>query len=441
MMTLCLPLWNVFAQGWSFMGPDSVEWRDVNQIDGSFHQGNPTRIAAGTSKGIVAWSGNQLKYVLSNQIINWTHSILYREVYYSPWNDSVAYIKVDEPLEKWADSHFSTISNTYSDTLWSELYSVSICHAAWDGFIAYPPHDTNRVYILTLCGLSITTDNGKDWSNIIEKKYFVGYFLSADYKSDSILYYAGNIYDSDSNQTYSGLFASKDHGSTWDSIANIPGSFVYAKMLARRNTFILGTAQYSNPNAASGIYFSTDRGKAWEQKLSNLNVNALIRDKIHPQHIYAVTSNGIYRSYDEGNTWRVYNNTLPTKKLRDIVKDPYSDTLYVATDMGVYKVFDKVVTGIEEDQNQLPVFFTLFQNYPNPFNPTTTLSFSLERSSFISLKIYDVFGREVRTLVNQYLPAGYKSAAFEAGNLSSGVYFYRLQAGTFVDVKKMLLMK
>ncbi|MFA7288319.1 MAG: T9SS type A sorting domain-containing protein [Melioribacteraceae bacterium] len=94
-----------------------------------------------------------------------------------------------------------------------------------------------------------------------------------------------------------------------------------------------------------------------------------------------------------------------------------------------------------ENQNQIPVQYSLSQNYPNPFNPTTNIRFSLTKLSFTSLKIYDILGREVATLVNGELSAGRHTYEFDGSRLSSGIYFYRLQTGEFTQTKKMLLIK
>jgi hypothetical protein len=89
----------------------------------------------------------------------------------------------------------------------------------------------------------------------------------------------------------------------------------------------------------------------------------------------------------------------------------------------------------------LPKVFALEQNYPNPFNPTTVISYQLPVASEVSLKVYDVLGKEVMTLVNGRQAAGAYNYTLNASNLSSGVYFYRLRAGNFVSTKKMMLVK
>jgi uncharacterized delta-60 repeat protein len=93
------------------------------------------------------------------------------------------------------------------------------------------------------------------------------------------------------------------------------------------------------------------------------------------------------------------------------------------------------------DNARAPIQFTLYQNYPNPFNPTTTISFSLPSKSFVSLKVFDALGREVASLVSEELHAGTYSLQWNAAGSPSGVYFYRLQTGSFTETKKLLLIR
>ena len=93
------------------------------------------------------------------------------------------------------------------------------------------------------------------------------------------------------------------------------------------------------------------------------------------------------------------------------------------------------------DNGALPKVFSLQQNYPNPFNPTTTINYTLPNSVQVKLSVFNILGQEVAVLVNEYQDAGYKSLAFNANNLSSGMYTYKLSAGTFTDIKKMIVIK
>ncbi|HOV24260.1 MAG TPA: T9SS type A sorting domain-containing protein, partial [Candidatus Marinimicrobia bacterium] len=98
--------------------------------------------------------------------------------------------------------------------------------------------------------------------------------------------------------------------------------------------------------------------------------------------------------------------------------------------------------GLEEAiAAQLPKVYALKQNYPNPFNPTTNIRFDLPKDSDVSLVVYDLMGREVAKLVNGPMNAGYYTINFNAANLPSGVYIYRLKAGDFVNTKKLMLLK
>ncbi|MBK7868346.1 MAG: T9SS type A sorting domain-containing protein [Ignavibacteriales bacterium] len=115
------------------------------------------------------------------------------------------------------------------------------------------------------------------------------------------------------------------------------------------------------------------------------------------------------------------------------------DTIY-------FNVNGESITGILDDGHNstnsgIPDRYELFQSYPNPFNPTTTIKYSIPRVSFVNIRIYDILGREVKTLVNEEKLPGIYSIQFNGGNFTSGVYFYRLQAGSFVETKKFILLK
>jgi hypothetical protein len=100
------------------------------------------------------------------------------------------------------------------------------------------------------------------------------------------------------------------------------------------------------------------------------------------------------------------------------------------------------VTFVESSAaGELPASYLLDQNYPNPFNPTTTINYQLPTTCHVSLKVFDILGREVATLVDHVEQPGYRSSHWNATNVSSGVYLYRLQAGSFLDVKRLVLLR
>jgi hypothetical protein len=117
--------------------------------------------------------------------------------------------------------------------------------------------------------------------------------------------------------------------------------------------------------------------------------------------------------------------------------------------LGVYEIKLTPTTAVEGQHEIAPTSFTLSQNYPNPFNPVTSIQFSVSSNQWVSLKVYDVLGNEVATLVDEKKPAGSYRVSFDAKGLASGVYFYRLQAGDpsagsgqgFAATRKLLLVR
>ena len=116
-----------------------------------------------------------------------------------------------------------------------------------------------------------------------------------------------------------------------------------------------------------------------------------------------------------------------------------SNAVYAGTLSGVFKTSRP--TGVAQNEHTIPIGMALAQNYPNPFNPTTVISYQLPMVSQVSLKVYDLLGKEVATLVNEYKPAGSYEVLFDAAHLATGIYYYRLNAGDFTETKKMILLK
>lgn len=164
----------------------------------------------------------------------------------------------------------------------------------------------------------------------------------------------------------------------------------------------------------------------------------------------------IYKTTDGGNNWTLLNSPKSQSLL----------SIYFYNEMVGFAVGDNgtilytnsggIITSVENEFNILPAEFSLHQNYPNPFNLETVISYQLPVSSFVTLKVYDVLGREVTTLVNQEKEAGTHQIRFNvtqaglrniassvsaSGGYASGIYFYRLQAGDYFQTKKMILLK
>lgn len=102
---------------------------------------------------------------------------------------------------------------------------------------------------------------------------------------------------------------------------------------------------------------------------------------------------------------------------------------------------DTTLVSVEPINNQIPATFSLEQNYPNPFNPSTIIRYSIPKSEFVELKVYDGLGNLIQTLVSENLNAGNYEVQFNGADLASGIYYYQIKAGEFSITKKLVLMK
>ena len=158
---------------------------------------------------------------------------------------------------------------------------------------------------------------------------------------------------------------------------------------------------------------------------------------------------GLFESSDAGKTWHqiVPIPTVILKGISSLVSIPdYTgdlvDLLYIGTlGDGIYLYQVGILDEVNKNKNDIKQFY-LSQNYPNPFNPVTTISYQIPFGSHVTLKIFDVLGNEIKTLVDEYQEQGFHSTSFTLNStLSSGVYFYQLQADKFIQRKKMIILK
>jgi photosystem II stability/assembly factor-like uncharacterized protein len=189
------------------------------------------------------------------------------------------------------------------------------------------------------------------------------------------------------------------------------------------------------------ILKTSDGGTKWKE-LPSPGASSNAVEFINAGEGWVVADSGrIFRTVDGGNHWLSQESGVHSS----LTSVDFTDSLHgvVVGEDGVVLATKNggIVTIVERTAASTPTDPGLQQNYPNPFNPSTTINYSLPRSSRVILRIYDVLGREVRTLVDEKQNAGSHNIMFRAGNLPSGVYFYRLEAGTFSETKKLLLLK
>jgi hypothetical protein len=180
--------------------------------------------------------------------------------------------------------------------------------------------------------------------------------------------------------------------------------------------------------------------------LTNTNMSecdGFTMDKYNRYYVTSWTTNSIYRfdSVFSNPPELVYHNNCGAADISyDSVHNVIAMPLQPCNRWGTLQVIPPI--GIQkEGENLLPEKNKLFQNYPNPFNPVTRINFDLPKQGLVTLKIYDVLGREVKTLINEVKSPGKYSVDFNATELSSSVYFYKLECNGFTNIKRMLLIK
>ncbi len=174
----------------------------------------------------------------------------------------------------------------------------------------------------------------------------------------------------------------------------------------------------------------------------DLCVGAVIVDGEWPIEMNAWEADSVNPGFTTGNTitarlWSNQNNLeYETDVTFEIGNGNYGDGIYSRIN-----IIGTNIVSVPNNDISLPIKFFLSQNYPNPFNPSTKINYSIPELSFVTLKVYDVLGNEIATLINEEKSAGSYEFKFSANVLSSGIYFYKLMAGSYVETKKMLLVK
>lgn len=200
---------------------------------------------------------------------------------------------------------------------------------------------------------------------------------------------------------------------------------------------------YGSPH----LYKSTDAGKTWTNISSNLPdlpMQSVCVDPGNPTDIYVGTDLGVYRTVNGGTSWEPWFDGMPYAMILDVSISIKDRRLRAATfGNGVYqrKLRVKQSLGIQLVNANIPSKFSLSQNYPNPFNPTTQMRFEVPVSRFISIKIYDVAGKEIATLVNEQKEPGTYSVQWNASRCASGIYFAKMISDGYSSTKKLTLVK
>lgn len=363
---------------------------------------------------------------------------------FNPFNRNEGYFTDYNKVYKTFDGGFN----------WNEVTPFPNVHAVW-----YHHYNSSILFATDKSfDMWISSDAGNSWT--FNSNEYGGGFTVFDVTDERIFYayWAGQ------------LQKTTDMGNSWINIHNglvpiEPGSNNPAHItgfgINPENSLILYCTQ------DKGLSKSTNGGENWFQIDSTFkdfniyaNFSGLYVDPEIPGRFYVgtyegypftpdYTTGGLFRTEDEGKTWiKLYSGNV------NYIKGDYSNPqkIYYGTKFGIMVISDTVTTVAEDDKIKAPSDFVLYHNYPNPFNPTTNIKYSLPSNIagyyHVQMKVYDVLGKEIVTLVNKIQHSGTYEVEFNTKNLangrrglSSGIYFYSLTAGNFHNTKKMILLR
>jgi hypothetical protein len=380
---------------------------------------NPNILYCGTSSA----GGGAGMYISTNAGVNWTQInsgivealISIQAIAIDPLNPAIAYIAV---FEATVDAIQGVYKTTNSGTTWV-------------------PANTGIGVVKNVLSIVINPLN----SNVI---------------------YCGTSFGVTSQLGPVHIYKSNNAAASWTDISSgLPAlgtdlNPVRSMSMSNVDTTRILAGLFQN-TLTGGAFLTTNGGTTWVRQSTGIpNVigvqirSVLIRPGSTTQ-FYAgldnVTTGGVYRTTDAGATWTAFNggSMLATCVVRALTFRTSPDsTLFAgvagATAQGGHE-YSFPLVGINDPHTGIPTEYNLSQNYPNPFNPTTVINYALPKASYVTLKIYDISGREVSTLVSEEKSTGYYNVTFNASGLSSGVYFYKLTAGNFTQTKKLNLVK
>lgn len=308
-------------------------------------------------------------------------------------------------------------------------------------------------------GLFATKDNGANWQLLgLDKRDVRSVVVDAK----------GNIYAATWGE---GLFVSQNNGASWEQMNSGLENLNVQNILFADNQLVAATY-------GGGIYRSTDNGSSWLKSIIDCNFIWNLSASANGNLYAATYGNGVYKSVDNGISWTklggnltsdfiysisvdknetvyasslssgIYSYTnnnwetiaLPKEKVSSLYLNPDNAMVYAGTKNGTIYSIESKATNIE-DAKTIPTEFAMSQNYPNPFNPTTTIEFSVAKQEAVKLVVFNMLGEEVKTLVNSNLAPGKYSIPFNASELSSGVYIYKISSPDKTISKKMMLLK
>jgi len=245
---------------------------------------------------------------------------------------------------------------------------------------------------------------------------------------------------------YNRVYLSSDKGDTWQQTSNLPVLDGWNINDIEFHPF--EPDHFFVAEADVGMFETTNGGQSWVDAVNDLPldpnvpvVSGITINPHNPQNMFVASNHyGVFQSHNGGQSWESFNAGLDTTDgVGEMMFAPGDTTkLYFATSRRSVWSITRTPTGIDDDI--LPSAISL-SNYPNPFNASTNIKFTLPNSSNVKIDIYDMLGRRVSTIVNEHLFAGYHSVIWNPEDLSSGIYFYKIETGEIELSQKMMLLR
>jgi photosystem II stability/assembly factor-like uncharacterized protein len=257
----------------------------------------------------------------------------------------------------------------------------------------------------------------------------------------------------DSNVVYAGtddgrVQVTTNGGGSWQSIGDsLPQRWVTRITVDPDSSNIAyvtlsGFIQY---DFGGHIYRTTNYGTTWTNigaTLPDVPINDVVVDPMARTHLYIGTDLNVMYTTDLGTSWNIFGTNLPDVPVHDLALHSTARKLVAFTHgRSAFSTNLAPLTSVNNAPVEVPQQFVLEQNYPNPFNPVTRIQYSVMSNQYITIKIYDVLGREVQTLVNEKRQPGSYDVTFDATKFPSGIYIYTLRAGNISLSRKMVLTK
>ncbi len=428
---------DIAAQTWEFVGPDSMVIKHLYVSGDTIYAGTTVRSSANINSGLYFTSdgGNnwiQLDSALGSGIIV-----------------GMKYIREGELFLIKGLGEYSLAGNLYRTTnngLSWNIINISDRGIRWIGI---SPFNKNEIYALDRLAYSAglintlykSTDGGNTWANITA---FPGSSHGSALAFAFDLIDSMNLYVTVDTQYDQYLYKSTNKGENWFFVSEPPSwPVIYADNFIPARIYL-----FPEP------YISNDGGLSWFLADSGLTDTSyylsFYQDAETTKLLYSMRRDGLYSSRNDSIHWSIVDGSeeLPIysgptgfyldRDMCNIFIEPESKELFLGTAEGIYKT--AIITNVNEDDKRY-LDFSLSQNYPNPFNPTTSMYYAISSRQLVTLKVYDLLGREVTILVNNEQAPGNYKVTFNGNDLPSGVYFYKLEAGSSSIVRKMLLLK